>query len=123
MREVISIHIGQAGVQVGNACWELYCLEHGIQPDGQKPAMVDGEDAVEDDTDSFTTFFSETGAGKSILIGALNSILGGPSSALPGAALSAGGVALRVPLRTLLPLAAALGVAVLVAMNLSLIHI
>ena len=35
MREVISIHIGQAGVQMGNACWELYCLEHGIQPDGQ----------------------------------------------------------------------------------------
>ncbi|EJD75589.1 hypothetical protein LOAG_17302 [Loa loa] len=30
-REVISIHIGQAGVQIGNACWELYCLEHGIQ--------------------------------------------------------------------------------------------
>ena len=20
---------------MGNACWELYCLEHGIQPDGQ----------------------------------------------------------------------------------------
>lgn len=35
MREVVSIHIGQAGIQVGNACWELYCLEHGIQPDGQ----------------------------------------------------------------------------------------
>ena len=35
MREVISIHIGQAGVQMGNACWELYCLEHGIMPDGQ----------------------------------------------------------------------------------------
>lgn len=34
MREIISIHIGQAGIQVGNACWELYCLEHGIQPDG-----------------------------------------------------------------------------------------
>ena len=29
MRECISIHIGQAGVQMGNACWELYCLEHG----------------------------------------------------------------------------------------------
>ena len=28
MREVISIHIGQAGVQLGNACWELFCLEH-----------------------------------------------------------------------------------------------
>jgi len=38
MREVISIHIGQAGIQVGNACWELYCLEHGIQPDGAMPS-------------------------------------------------------------------------------------
>jgi len=27
MREIISIHIGQAGIQVGNSCWELYCLE------------------------------------------------------------------------------------------------
>ena len=34
MREVISIHVGQCGVQMGNACWELYCLEHGITPDG-----------------------------------------------------------------------------------------
>jgi len=38
MREVISIHIGQAGIQVGNACWELYCLEHGIQPNGTMPS-------------------------------------------------------------------------------------
>jgi hypothetical protein len=36
MRECISIHVGQAGVQIGNACWELYCLEHGISPDGRK---------------------------------------------------------------------------------------
>ena len=36
MRECITIHIGQAGIQSGNACWELFCLEHGIQPDGQK---------------------------------------------------------------------------------------
>merc|ERR1712156_1415019 len=36
MRECISIHVGQAGVQIGNACWELYCLEHGIQPDAQR---------------------------------------------------------------------------------------
>ena len=38
MRECISIHVGQGGVQVGNACWELFCLEHGIQPDGQMPS-------------------------------------------------------------------------------------
>ena len=29
MRECISVHVGQAGSQMGNACWELYCLEHG----------------------------------------------------------------------------------------------
>ena len=28
------VHLGQAGVQIGNTCWELFCLEHGIQPDG-----------------------------------------------------------------------------------------
>ena len=61
-RECISIHVGQAGVQIGNACWELYCLEHGIQPDGQMPSdkTVGGGD------DSFNTFFSETGAGKHV---------------------------------------------------------
>ncbi|XP_076445472.1 tubulin alpha-1 chain-like isoform X2 [Babylonia areolata] len=36
MREVLSLHIGQAGVQMGSACWELYCLEHGIQLDGHQ---------------------------------------------------------------------------------------
>jgi tubulin alpha len=34
MKEIISLHVGQAGCQIGHACWELYCLEHGIQPDG-----------------------------------------------------------------------------------------
>ncbi|KAF0038204.1 hypothetical protein F2P81_008688 [Scophthalmus maximus] len=62
MRECISMHVGQAGTQMGNACWELYCLEHGIQPDGQMPSdkTVGGGD------DSFNTFFSETGAGKHV---------------------------------------------------------
>ena len=62
MREVICIHIGQAGIQVGNACWELFCLEHGIQPDGQMPSdkTIGGGD------DAFNTFFSETGAGKHV---------------------------------------------------------
>lgn len=36
MREIITLHIGEAGIQVGNKCWELYCLEHGIGPDGYK---------------------------------------------------------------------------------------
>ncbi|KAF7639635.1 Tubulin alpha chain [Meloidogyne graminicola] len=60
MREVISIHVGQAGVQIGNACWELYCLEHGIQPDGRMPSEQSAQD------DSFSTFFSETGNGRHV---------------------------------------------------------
>uniref|UniRef100_A0A3P9BUD2 Tubulin, alpha 8 like 5 n=3 Tax=Haplochromini TaxID=319058 RepID=A0A3P9BUD2_9CICH len=62
LRECISMHVGQAGAQMGNACWELYCLEHGIQPDGQMPSdkTLGGGD------DSFNTFFSETGAGKHV---------------------------------------------------------
>ena len=52
--------MGQGGCQMGNACWELFCLEHGIQPDGQMPSdkTIGGGD------DAFNTFFSETGAGK-----------------------------------------------------------
>jgi tubulin alpha len=38
MREVILIHVAQAGFQIANACWELFCLEHGIQPDGKMPS-------------------------------------------------------------------------------------
>merc|ERR1712117_42651 len=61
MRECISVHVGQAGCQMGNACWELYCLEHGIQPDGQLPS-----DKATAGDDSFSTFFTETGAGKHV---------------------------------------------------------
>ena len=58
MREVISIHVGQAGVQIGSDCWELYCHEHGINPDGTM--MEESKEA----NGSFSTFFSETGSGK-----------------------------------------------------------
>merc|ERR1712073_268248 len=62
MRECISVHVGQAGVQMGNACWELYCLEHGIQPDGTMPS----DKTIGNTDDSFNTFFSETGGGKHV---------------------------------------------------------
>lgn len=55
-REIVSIHIGQAGVQIGNSCWELFCLEHGVHPDGKlrdKEACCTG----------LSTFFSESCAG------------------------------------------------------------
>ncbi|EEP79239.1 tubulin alpha chain [Uncinocarpus reesii 1704] len=58
MREVISLNVGQAGCQMANSCWELYCLEHGIQPDGR---LSEEQKAAEQDQ-GFETFFSETGA-------------------------------------------------------------
>lgn len=60
MREIVSIHLGQAGIQVGNSCWELYCLEHGIQPDGRMSNNTSSNAA----DNSFGTFFSEGSSGK-----------------------------------------------------------
>ncbi|KAI0983252.1 hypothetical protein GJ496_010919 [Pomphorhynchus laevis] len=61
MREVISLHIGQAGVQIGNSCWELYCLEHGINQSGYSETLAGSNSK---DASSFSTFFSEASTGK-----------------------------------------------------------
>ncbi|KAI5740439.1 hypothetical protein M8J76_003872 [Diaphorina citri] len=61
MRECISVHVGQAGVQIGNACWELYCLEHGIGPDGVRKCE---ENLLPASDPSLGTFFDETPNGK-----------------------------------------------------------
>lgn len=60
MREIINVHIGQAGVQMGLACWELYCLEHNINPDGTLDASGDAKDQ------GFSTFFSATTGGRHV---------------------------------------------------------
>ncbi|XP_048223966.1 tubulin alpha chain-like 3 [Perognathus longimembris pacificus] len=69
LRECLSIHIGQAGVQIGDACWELYCLEHGIQPDGiiletQQDSLENAK--VDHRNSSFDSFFHETNTGKHV---------------------------------------------------------
>ncbi|XP_039201691.1 tubulin alpha-3 chain isoform X1 [Crotalus tigris] len=67
VRECLSIHIGQAGVQMGNACWELYCLEHGIQADGTIPGTpAPPKSETEQVESSFETFFCETASGKHV---------------------------------------------------------
>jgi tubulin alpha len=58
MREIISLHIGQAGCQLGSSLWELYNREHGIAADG---TML-SKDASNDK--SYQTFYQDTGAGK-----------------------------------------------------------
>jgi tubulin alpha len=55
VREVLTLNIGQAGIQLGNAIWEQYCAEHGISTTGHKD---DKEDK------SFLCFFEETGSGQ-----------------------------------------------------------
>ncbi|KAL1837514.1 hypothetical protein VTJ49DRAFT_3681 [Mycothermus thermophilus] len=58
----VKIQIGQAGCQIANSCWELYCLEHGIQP--QPDGYLTEERKNADPDHGFSTFFSETGNGK-----------------------------------------------------------
>lgn len=61
-REVVSLHVGQAGVQIGNACWELYGVEHGISPDG----FLTAESLPCNAEDFYETFYQETTAGRYI---------------------------------------------------------
>jgi len=58
MRDIISLHLGQAGVQLGNNVWELYCMEHGILPNGIR------NDKIGKENDSQDTIFSSASNGK-----------------------------------------------------------
>uniref|UniRef100_A0A158PCV6 Tubulin domain-containing protein n=1 Tax=Angiostrongylus cantonensis TaxID=6313 RepID=A0A158PCV6_ANGCA len=66
---------------MGNACWELYSLEHGIQPDGIMPEdetvrtdrpvlnyelLLGRKILLGIEDDSFSTFFAETISGKHV---------------------------------------------------------
>lgn len=62
-RECISIHVGQAGVQTGNACWELFCLEHGVGPDG---VFLDNPAGPNSREDPFNTFFNTGSSGRHV---------------------------------------------------------
>jgi len=58
-REVLTVNVGQAGIQLGNAVWTQYCAEHKIKPDG---TLMDEQQDTKDKY--FTTFFEETGTGQ-----------------------------------------------------------
>jgi len=34
MKEIISVNVGGAGIQVASPVWEMFCHEHGVQLDG-----------------------------------------------------------------------------------------
>jgi tubulin alpha len=58
-REVLTVNVGQAGIQLGNAVWEQYTMEHNIDPTGKLAAKK-----TEEKNKYFTTFFEETGTGQ-----------------------------------------------------------
>ena len=58
VREVLTISLGQCGIQMGSVIWEQYCAEHAIQKDGSKPTAYNDVDGT------FQCFFEETSAGQ-----------------------------------------------------------
>jgi len=58
VREVLTISVGQGGIQLGNAIWSQYNMEHGIKDNGERK-----DDANTDDL-YFYTFYEETAAGQ-----------------------------------------------------------
>jgi tubulin alpha len=57
VREVLTINVGQAGIQLGAAVWAQYNEEHQIDPSGKR-----GKEASKDD--AFLVFYEETGGGQ-----------------------------------------------------------
>jgi len=62
-REVLSVSVGQCGIQLGNAVWTQYAAEHNIKTDGTLMPEAYNADGSRKDI-YFTTFFEETGAGQ-----------------------------------------------------------
>jgi len=58
VREILTISIGQGGIQLGNATWMQYFCEHKILPDGSRAETADLED------ESFLSFFDMTPDGQ-----------------------------------------------------------
>jgi tubulin alpha len=55
-REVLTVSIGQAGIQLGHNVWLQYCGEHGVTKEGKNPKT--------EDDGTFRCFFEETNGGQ-----------------------------------------------------------
>lgn len=73
MREIISLHIGQAGIQLGNDLWDLYTkgiflqfffVDHIYKNNIEQGISSDGTRINNTSEKGLETFFSETGNGK-----------------------------------------------------------
>jgi tubulin alpha len=52
MKEIISIHIGQTGIQMSSPIWELFCLEHNISLTGEKIKENEKENDINNNIDN-----------------------------------------------------------------------
>jgi tubulin alpha len=57
-REVLHLHIGSAGIEIGKHCWQLYCLEHNLDVDGctsseQNPPQCFSSESIADNKKKF----------------------------------------------------------------------
>jgi len=55
VREVLTVSVGQGGIQLGNAIWNQYCAEHGVDVGGK----LDDNHKKEAQNQYFGTFFDE----------------------------------------------------------------
>jgi len=62
-REVLTVNVGQAGIQLGNAVWNQYCAEHAIEHTGKRE-LKEADSSIDKSDMYFTTFFEETGTGQ-----------------------------------------------------------
>ena len=57
MKEIISIHIGQTGIQMSSPIWELFCLEHNISLSGEKIKENEIENDINNKIENNYQFF------------------------------------------------------------------
>jgi hypothetical protein len=52
MREIIQLHLGTPGVNIGHDFWKLLQLEHNIAPDGTASATVESRAVFQEVNDN-----------------------------------------------------------------------
>ncbi len=56
VREVLTVNVGQAGIQLGQSVWLQYQAEHGLDNTGNQTEKTED--------DSFKVFYEESGSGQ-----------------------------------------------------------
>ena len=41
VREIVTVCVGQAGIQLGETVWHQYCAEYSVSPDGKNAKASD----------------------------------------------------------------------------------